>query len=230
MPVLRLGPRCRCVGTFSNYLTYLRSACLALDIEAPPINDPVFRRAKAAIVKRLVFSPRCVCECKLLARTRAVVAWRVCRPRMFIQRETVLNMVLAVGRGWEELTFAMLWATAYIFLLRVPSEGLPLRRGGDGYTPVNNEQSLLFLEGDNALCLRLGTRKNQLRGGTLRYSFPAMPVAVNHANSCQGGHATVVAAAAHYVPFMGCGTDSFHICHREPSRGAAFRPSSCGHD
>ncbi len=63
MPVLPLGPRCRCVGTFSNYLTYVRSACLALDIEAPPISDPVFRRAKAAIVKRLVFSPRCVCVC-----------------------------------------------------------------------------------------------------------------------------------------------------------------------
>ena len=56
----------RCVGTFANYLGYLRSACLALNVTAPPANDPVIRRAKAAVVKRMVWSPRrvsCVSAC-----------------------------------------------------------------------------------------------------------------------------------------------------------------------
>ena len=48
----------RCVGTFSNYLGYLRNACLALGISAPPVDDPLLRRAKGAIVKRMVHSPR----------------------------------------------------------------------------------------------------------------------------------------------------------------------------
>ncbi len=161
--------------------------------------------------------------------TRAVAVWRVCRPRMFIQRETVLNMVLAVGRGWEELTFAMLFATAYTFLLRVPSEGLPMRRGGDGYTPVDNEQSLLFLEGGQCALPSLGHAQEPAQG---RHS--EVPLS-RHAGGCapcqllSGVRATAVSAAAHYAQFMGCGTDSFRICHRVPSRGLASHSSSCGH-
>ena len=48
----------RCVGTFTNYLGYLRNACLALDISAPPVDHPLLRRAKGAIVKKMVHSPR----------------------------------------------------------------------------------------------------------------------------------------------------------------------------
>ena len=42
-----------------------------------------------------------------------------------------------------------------------------------------------FWRADNALCLRLGTRKNQLRGGVLRYPSPAMLAVARHANFCQ---------------------------------------------
>lgn len=80
----------RCVGTFSNYLGYLRSACMALDVEAPPSDLPVLRRAKSAIVKRMLWSPRL--DSPLLIRAERVVlhlALALCRPKMFLQREVV---------------------------------------------------------------------------------------------------------------------------------------------
>ena len=117
----------RCLGTFSNYLGYLRSACLAMDVAAPPTNDPLIRRAKSAIVKRMLWSPRRARHCTWFPFACLV---HTCRPRMFIQRQTVLNMVLAVGRGLEEQRYAMLWLAAYTFLLRVPSEGFPMCCGG----------------------------------------------------------------------------------------------------
>ncbi len=49
----------RCVGTYANYLGYLRSACLALDLDVPPANHLAIQRAKIAIVKRMLFTPRC---------------------------------------------------------------------------------------------------------------------------------------------------------------------------
>ena len=46
-----------------------------------------------------------------------------------------------------EESFAMLYLAAYIFLLRVPSEALPMRRGGPGISPKEN-QSVITLEGN----------------------------------------------------------------------------------
>ena len=51
---------------------------------------------------------------------------------MFIQRSMVMNMVLATNRGHSQRHYAMLWLAAYTFLLRVPSEGLPMARGETG--------------------------------------------------------------------------------------------------
>ena len=82
---------------------------------------------------------------------------------MFIQRETLFNMVGAVSKGMEELSMAMLWLASYTFLLRVPSEGLPMCRGGVGYTPLLAEQSLLYMDGDETVCLKLHARKSQPR-------------------------------------------------------------------
>ena len=52
----------RCIGTFSNYLGYVRTACIAMDMPCPPAGDEALRRAKGAIVKRQLFTPRCVCQ------------------------------------------------------------------------------------------------------------------------------------------------------------------------
>ena len=49
----------RCIGTFSNYLSFLRNMCCALGHEPPPIGHPAVRRAMGGIAKRMQFSPRC---------------------------------------------------------------------------------------------------------------------------------------------------------------------------
>ena len=59
---------------------------------------------------------------------------------------------------------AELFLLAYAFLLRVPSEGLPVVAGGADQA---NEQAALALEGDE-LVLRLRRRKNRPGGSTLR--------------------------------------------------------------
>jgi len=48
----------RCLGTFGNYLSYLRAACHAMGMEGPPVGHPALRRAMVAIVKRELFLPR----------------------------------------------------------------------------------------------------------------------------------------------------------------------------
>ena len=49
---------------------------------------------------------------------------------MFIQRPLVMSIVLAVNSELVDMDMAMLWLLAYTFLLRVPSEALPMVRGG----------------------------------------------------------------------------------------------------
>ena len=109
----------RCLGTFSNYLGYLRSHCLAHGCEPPPTGSMAIKRAMIAIGKRQAF---------------------VSRPKLFIDKSCVANMVFAVGKGarsfvsvgtcggppcllgLESMRFAMLWLVTYSFLLRLPSE------------------------------------------------------------------------------------------------------------
>ena len=134
-------------GTFSNYLGHLRTACLALDVPMPPADHPAVARAKTSIVKRMLFSPK---------------------PRMFLQRTMVRNIFLSVERGLETLDMAMLWLTSYLFLLRVPSEALPMVRGNSVWAQCN--QSTLYLDEEGKLCLRLQTRKNRPGGSLLRRS------------------------------------------------------------
>ena len=45
----------RCVGTFSNYVGHVASACLARGIDCPSTTHPAVVRAKHAIAKRLLF-------------------------------------------------------------------------------------------------------------------------------------------------------------------------------
>jgi hypothetical protein len=91
----------RCMKTFGNYLGYVRSSCHAVGCEAPPVGHPAISRAMISIGKRSLSSSR---------------------PRHFICRSVVHNMVLGVDKQLEEMRFAMLWLIAYLFLLRVPSE------------------------------------------------------------------------------------------------------------
>ena len=137
----------QCVGTFANYLSYVRTACHALGCAAPPVGDTAIRRGMIAIAKRELFTSR---------------------EPMFIDRVMVNNMVRAVQRGWEDKPGAALWLTSYLFLLRVPSEALPACKGSPDNPDVAEKQTLIWREGDD-VCLRLRRRKNRPQGsGILR--------------------------------------------------------------
>lgn len=66
----------------------------------------------------------------------------------------------------DPAVFGMLWMASYVFLLRVPSEGLPMARGGEGVTG----QSVLSLVDPTTVELKLASRKNKPRGERLRRS------------------------------------------------------------
>ena len=138
----------RCVATYANYLGYVRSACLALGIEGPPRGHPGITRAKAAIVKRMMFTSR---------------------PRMFIQGFMILQLIRAAVKRNRDTEFAMLWLAAYTFLLRVPSEALPMAKGDVILSEwPGTEQSVLCLQDENTLCLKLRSRKNLPRGTVIK--------------------------------------------------------------
>ena len=83
-------------------------------------------------------------------------------------RTMVLNMVKAVGLGQELRNWAMLWLTAYTFLLRVPSEAIPMCRGSPDDAALAGKQTLIWREGDE-VCIRMLRRKNKPKGsGVLR--------------------------------------------------------------
>ena len=48
---------------------------------------------------------------------------------MFIQKAMVFNMVAVASLQPSSMCHAKLWVAAYVFLLRVPSEALPMMRG-----------------------------------------------------------------------------------------------------
>ena len=131
----------QCLGTFCNYDGHVRTACLALGLPEVSAFHPPLKRAKGAVAKRMVQS-----------FTR--------KPRVFMDKSCVYNMQLAVSKGWEEETFAKLYLAAYTFMLRVPSEALPMQRGGPGI----DGQSVVYLENENTIVLRLASRKNRPAG------------------------------------------------------------------
>ena len=130
--------------TFSNYLGHLRTACLVANVDATVLYHPAVRRAKQAIRKRLLFAPR---------------------PRHFITGD-ILQKFIGLARElpgeWERPV--ALFALTYVFLLRLPSEALPITWDGGGFRD-GSPASLVW--SDNRLGLRLARRKNKERGSTL---------------------------------------------------------------
>jgi len=133
-------------GTFSNYLGYVKLGCMLARKSTSVFDDPAVKRAKRAIVKRGNFKSR---------------------PPMFLQHNMISAMFERVYTA-DRLALehvAMLFLVTYTFLLRLPSEALPIVRGSVGV--ANNEQSCLYLSGD-LLCLKLAKRKNKVNGSLLK--------------------------------------------------------------
>lgn len=63
--------------------------------------------------------------------------------------------------------WGMLYLLSYAFMLRVPSEALPVVRGGIGFAHRSEHATILFMDRDH-LCLKLGRRKNKFAGSLLK--------------------------------------------------------------
>ena len=128
--------------TFSNYLGYLRVGCELVGVSVSVFQHPSVRRAKSTIAKRCQFTHR--------------------EPR-FVRLAMIQDMMPILLQRPEEKTMLMLILAAYIFLLRVPSEALPMavHSQPDGcVTPV-------VTVGADVIKLRLPKRKNRLTPSTM---------------------------------------------------------------
>jgi hypothetical protein len=132
--------------TFSNYLGYLKLGCMLVRKPTSVFDDPAVKRAKRGVAKRMNFKPR---------------------PPMFLQHNILSDMFERVYTAdrIELEQVAMLFLVTYVFLLRLPSEALPIVRGCVGV--ANNSQSSLYLSGD-MLYLKLAKRKNKPNGSLLK--------------------------------------------------------------
>ena len=133
----------RCAATFANYLGHVKVACLLVGASTDVFKREALGRAKSAIAKRQLFSPRR----KLFLRLPAVEALAT----------------LAASRP-ALVVFGKLWILAYAFLLRVPSEALPATSGD--CAQQDNRQSCLWFS-DGRAYLRLARRKNRPQGSLL---------------------------------------------------------------
>ena len=70
----------------------------------------------------------------------------VSRERQFVQRPLLVR-IMDKAVALRDMSAAMLFLAAYVFFLRVPSEGIPMRKGGRG-VDVTSTQSVITLEGE----------------------------------------------------------------------------------
>ena len=138
----------RCSGTFQNYVGHLRLGCQLARVSTAALHDRAISRAASAIAKRGNFVPR---------------------PKQFVKLSLLRRMLKAVDKGgcsWTKAD-AMLFLTAYVFLLRVPSECLPITKiEGPPQAGRILGQSTLWVE-EQRIVLRLKCRKNKPRGSEL---------------------------------------------------------------
>ena len=138
----------RCPGTFQNYVGYLRLACQLARVSTLALDDKAIGRATMAITKRGNF---------------------VQRPKQFVKLCLLQQMLRACGQRNSPWTIAdgMLFLTAYVFLLRVPSECLPIVKIDQAPAAGSTlGQSTVWVEADK-IVLKLLRRKNKPHGSVL---------------------------------------------------------------
>ena len=103
------------------------------------------KKAKVAIVKRGNFSSR--------------------QP-MFLGRD-LTTKVMRLARREADETEAMLYLAAFVFLLRVPSEGLPMCRAGSGLSAQGVSAQSVISISEGEVTLQLACRKNKPNGSRI---------------------------------------------------------------
>ena len=126
--------------TFSNYVGYVKLATELVGAATEVFLHPSLKRAKAAIVKQGSF---------------------VKRDPHFIRLDLVRRLVQK--HALENL--GMLWLAADVFLLRVPSEALPLV--AHAHTEAEHSTAPVVTVGDDSITIHSQRRKNRLASTTL---------------------------------------------------------------
>ena len=137
----------RSSGTFKNYLCGLRAACQIAGVSTAEMQSPLLQKASLAIDKR-----------------RGYIA----RDPMFIRFPIIQRIVRHAvnGNNSGAVHLAMAYLCGYVFLLRMPSECLPIRVTSG--LAVDSEQQAVITVEDDVISLRLKRRKNREGGSLLK--------------------------------------------------------------
>ena len=127
----------RCHQTFGNYVSYVKLACEIKGACVDVFGHPSLRRAKTSIEKRRLFMPR-------------TPTW-VCL-------EVLQKLVTCVLVRPELRELVMLFIASYAFLLRLPSEGIPMA----AHSAPEGCQAPVLSVAETCVTLWFPTRKNKL--------------------------------------------------------------------
>jgi len=132
--------------TFSNYLGYVKTGCLLAKASSAVFDDPALKRAKVSIDKSRSMEKR---------------------KAMFVQRpilEKLVQWSQQVEHPQAVRDYIMFLLFCYAFLLRVPSEGVPVVAGER--RPTDESPVMVYRHGDT-MTLHMKRRKNKLGGSIL---------------------------------------------------------------
>jgi len=127
----------RCHKTFGNYLSYVKLGCEMEGACVDVFAHPSLKRAKVAIEKRRMLAPR-------------VPTW--------VRLETLQKLVTMVIEKPCLRDLVMLFIASYAFLLRVPSEGIPMA----AHSASAGDPTPIFSVTESAATLWFPFRKNML--------------------------------------------------------------------
>ena len=132
-------------GAFSNYLNFVKLACQLEGVSSDVFNAPELVRAKRSLKK--AEPPR--------------------EPKRFIRHDVIAKMIAYSSKERCPATWlaVRLFATAYTFQLRLPSEALPIAIGRIGEEHVG--QHAVLNKVGNELHLQLQCRKTHQADGSL---------------------------------------------------------------
>ena len=131
--------------TYSNYVGYVKTACLIVNADTSVFDHPAIRRAKRAVTKEGGFHAR---------------------SKLWLRRKRVEEMQLLAVASPEYDAYAKLFLMTYAFLLRLPSEALPMVvAGGAEQAQAKSVVSIDWDKGE--LVLELKRRKNKENGSRL---------------------------------------------------------------
>ena len=133
-------------GTYRNYLNAVAFGADVLGLDSSPTRHTTVLRAKRALKQR-----------QLPGKTKQFIAF------------VLLEMLVALAKREGDRVAAALYIISYAFLLRVPSEGLPIVVGAGScdVQRLAGQHSSLAINNADELVLTLAKRKNRPQGSQL---------------------------------------------------------------